>query len=118
MTDDCRPCLYCSLLLIMIFATSPYWAPAPFLPFTGDWFVPPILQNSTTNGQGNETLAFLMELAGATASTLGDAALNEVTSAVTNTTQRAGLISAGFNWLRALSSKELRIPCVDVSIRL
>lgn len=115
-----RPCLYCSLLLVTIFATSGYWAPAPFLPLNGDWFVPPILARNQTGADetANEPLAFMMEVVGATASALGDAAFSEVKSAVTNTTQRPGLVSAGFNWLRAMSTKELRIPCVDVIVRL
>jgi len=107
-----RPCVYCSFLLLILFASSCHWSDHCFFDFSSNWFEP-----RTGNGNG------VMEQASVLAS-----AMNNTTVALAGTTLeeakrrlavRTEWTGIGVEWLRSLLGKrEWTVPCVDVYIRL
>ncbi|KAL3421348.1 hypothetical protein PVAG01_07793 [Phlyctema vagabunda] len=120
-----RPCVYCSFLLLVLFASSCHWSDHCFFDFSSNWFEP--RHHSTalphdalnTTGMGNETLDQISVYAGAlnnTAAALAGTALEEAKRKLAMRTEWTGI---GVEWLRSLLGKrEWRLPCVDVVIRL
>ncbi|KAF3014529.1 hypothetical protein G7054_g7998 [Neopestalotiopsis clavispora] len=114
-----RPCVYCSVLLLILFVTSCYWSDRCFFDFSSNWFAPrssyfECTDNCTAVAQGdngfNET-AF--EMLNTTASALASAAADELSR------RKAEWTGLGIEWLRSLLGKrEWRIECMDVNIRL
>ncbi|KAK0388169.1 hypothetical protein NLU13_4414 [Sarocladium strictum] len=125
-----RPCVYCSILLLILFLTSCNWSDRCFFDFGSNWFEPrsPVshdyTMSNTTIGSLNyqgatETLlgdfnATVLAMAGSTAKGLAHAALDEVRSL-----ERPEWTGLGLEWLRQLLGKrEWRIACMDMYIRL
>ncbi|KAF5027443.1 hypothetical protein F66182_464 [Fusarium sp. NRRL 66182] len=108
-----RPCVYCSILLLILFLTSCNWSDRCFFDFSSNWFLPRPTQlpvdevdvgefNSTALGMVNTTVAAIIKSAG------------EDLAA-----RRAEWSGLGIEWLRNLLGKrEWRIDCMDIYIRL
>lgn len=135
-----RPCIYCSFLLIILFASSCHWSGQCFASFSsgvaeGDgwgpagWFIPRLYtQNvtvgadpTTTNGSVADALA---EAANSTISTLAVAAWHEVkmrllhspASLPNRTLEQEGI---GTAWIKSwIGRSEWTLPCVNLSIRI
>ncbi|KAI1188485.1 bladder cancer-related protein BC10-domain-containing protein [Nemania serpens] len=132
-----RPCVYCSILLLILFVTSCYWSDRCFFEFSSNWFAPRITSAAfeswidshyATNGTSAAAASAAtsvdsvgytifnstaIETLNTTASALAGIAADEVARRKTEWT---GL---GIEWLRSLLGKrEWRIECMDLNIRL
>jgi len=124
-----RPCVYCSLLLLILFISSCYWSDHCFFDIHSNWFEPRHLSSplpnplplATTNygAMPNATMeqaSFLATTINNTAAALAGAAVEEVQRRVDIRSEWTGI---GVEWIRSLLGKrEWRVPCVDVLIRL
>jgi phosphoribosyl-AMP cyclohydrolase len=135
-----RPCIYCSLLLIILFASSCYWSDRCLIDndcaSVTAWFVPRIY--TTINGgnlwtKGNDstnTTSFVQEIIKGTASgavqALKDSAIDVVvdtrrntTFALCNATSFSPEVGVGAQWLRQLLGKsEWTLPCLGFKVVL
>ncbi|KAI1341890.1 bladder cancer-related protein BC10-domain-containing protein [Xylariaceae sp. FL0016] len=124
-----RPCVYCSVLLVILFVTSCYWSDRCFFDFSSNWFAPrPSTSSLSPSCPSNSTAAMTgpsygydsaeynstaIEMLNTTASALAGAAAEEITR------QKAEWTGLGIEWLRSLLGKrEWRIECMDLYIRL
>jgi len=120
-----RPCVYCSFLLLILFASSCHWSDHCFFDFSSNWFEPrpqsSLSLNSTTftNNSTGDSFGKLEVYVGAlnnTAVALAGTALEEAKRRLAMRTEWTGI---GVEWLRSLlGRREWRVPCVDVYIRL
>jgi len=111
-----RPCIYCSLLLLILFASSCQWADQCFFDFGSNWFQPRHISYNTPVNGTNVTAAIYADALQSTASALTGAALEE---AKLRLAQKAEWTGIGVEWLRSLLGKrEWRIPHMDVYVRL
>ncbi|KAJ5899807.1 hypothetical protein N7495_004551 [Penicillium taxi] len=128
-----RPCIYCSVLILILFASSCHWSDRCIFDLRSNWFAPRYSSVLSDHGSlpGNATLAapvpgnsiaeFAFDTFNSTAKTLAGAAMDSVQ-------QRLGLgleskpdewTGVGLEWLRnLLGRREWTIPCVDVKVRL
>jgi Bladder cancer-related protein BC10 len=131
-----RPCVYCSFLLLILFASSCHWSDHCFFDFssTSGFFVSPppsssyltssnvssintgmnSLDNSTTSpvSMVEDMLVFASAL-NSTAATMAAAALEDAKKL------RPEWTGIGVGWLRSLlGRREWRLPCLDVYVRL
>lgn len=117
-----RPCLYCSLLLVLLFASSCAWADACFLDLTNDWFGSPpsraTCANVTTAHEAANSASFLAEMVSSTAAALADSAAGRMKEVVSSSHPKFAGGSLMVEWLKNFSTKGVRIPCVDVVLRL
>ncbi|KAI1813806.1 bladder cancer-related protein BC10-domain-containing protein [Poronia punctata] len=134
-----RPCVYCSILLLILFATSCYWSDRCFFEFGSNWFAPRM------SSAAFETWIETYYAANATSAAASSAALDDVANKAAyewfngtaietmNTTASAlaGIAAdemarkrdewtgLGIEWLRSLlGRREWRIECMDLNIRL
>ncbi|KOS23300.1 Uncharacterized protein ESCO_003401 [Escovopsis weberi] len=115
-----RPCVYCSVLLLILFLTSCNWSDRCFFDFSSNWFLsrPGALSPSlpTHPAAADDASAFNATLTGmlnATARTLVGAAAEEMVA------MRPEWTGLGVEWLRNLLGKrEWRVDCMDIYIRL
>ena len=122
-----RPCVYCSVLLLILFATSCYWSDQCFFDFSSNWFEPRPPLSSTgacpNNNNHNDTSisddvvsglnATALEMLNTTANALAGAAADELVR------RKAEWTGIGVEWLRSLlGRREWRIECMDLYIRL
>ncbi|KAK6825273.1 hypothetical protein PG987_012767 [Apiospora arundinis] len=131
-----RPCVYCSVLLLILFVTSCHWSDRCFFDFNSNWFAP---RPSTYYYAKNETIATaaassVESVAAAAAGGAGAVdSFNATAFEMLNTTvgalagaaageidrRRAEWTGLGIEWLRSLLGKrEWRIECMDLYIRL
>jgi hypothetical protein len=136
-----RPCIYCSLLLVILFASSCHWSGRCFVdlghspPEEGglgsyaSWFWPRIYSQTIKHDglpeRGNATmLGFLGEITNSTIAALANAAIDGTKQKFVRSTtsvERVVPYSAGIGiqWLRRLLGRhEWTLPCVGVNIRL
>ena len=136
-----RPCIYCSLLLVILFASSCHWSGRCFVDFghvpTEDgivgsyvtWFWPRIysqaIKNSGSPEVGNTTVVgFLGEIANSTIAALANAAIDGTKQKFVRSSAGVEKImpysaGIGIQWLRRLLGRyEWTLPCVGVNIRL
>ncbi|ORY64184.1 bladder cancer-related protein BC10-domain-containing protein [Pseudomassariella vexata] len=114
-----RPCVYCSVLLLILFVTSCYWSDRCFFDFSGNWFAP---RPSTSYYSSNTSMtepavdsfnATAVEMLNTTANALAGAAADELAR------RKAEWTGLGIEWLRSLlGRREWRIECMDLNIRL
>lgn len=112
-----RPCVYCSILLLILFITSCNWSDRCFFDFSSNWFQP---RPSTSSPPAPSILdqdpsynATLVDMFNSTAKGLAGAAVDEVAA------RRAEWTGLGMEWLRSLLGKrEWRVDCMDIYIRL
>ncbi|KAI0596086.1 bladder cancer-related protein BC10-domain-containing protein [Biscogniauxia sp. FL1348] len=132
-----RPCVYCSVLLLILFVTSCYWSDRCFFDFSSNWFAPRpstsayLYPPSSYLSEGNATIASMtgaagfpdpafdnfnataLEMLNTTASALAGAAAEELAR------RKAEWTGIGIEWLRSLlGRREWRIECMDLYIRL
>jgi hypothetical protein len=136
-----RPCIYCSLLLVILFTSSCHWSGRCFVDFGhasteegvlgsyASWFWPriysqPIIHNGSPE-PGNATMVgFLGEIANSTIAALANAAIGGTQQKFVRSgasVERIIPYSAGIGiqWLRRLLGRhEWTLPCVGVNIRL
>jgi len=138
-----RPCVYCSILLLILFASSCSWSDHCFFDIHSNWFEPRHLSSaftlpslstgeSTCSGSsaaagcsetGDESAAsFLLGAMNSTAAALAGAAFEEAKRRIQFSGQQVANIEwtgIGLEWVRSLlGRREWTIPCVDVAIRL
>lgn len=109
-----RPCVYCSILLLILFISSCYWSDQCFFDIHSNWFEPrhissaipnPLAQAGFSSGNGSSVgveTSFLVQAVNETASALAGAAIEGLKRRV----------QARSGW------SGLRVPCVNFQIRL
>ncbi|KAK4462298.1 bladder cancer-related protein BC10-domain-containing protein [Cladorrhinum samala] len=118
-----RPCVYCSVLLLVLFVTSCNWSDRCFFDLGSNWFQPQPAasyvdlagaSNITATGDINATASAVMaDMLNTTAGALATAATDKIAQA------RVEWTGLGLEWLRSLLGKrEWRIDCLDLYIRL
>ncbi|KAH6645903.1 bladder cancer-related protein BC10-domain-containing protein [Truncatella angustata] len=117
-----RPCVYCSVLLLILFVTSCYWSDRCFFDFSSNWFAPRSSPSSYYDCAGNCTTVLegekgfnetALDMLNTTATALVGAAADELTK------RKAEWTGLGIEWLRSLlGRREWTIECMDVNIRL
>lgn len=120
-----RPCVYCTILLVILFASSCHWADHCFFDFSSNWFEPrqhtsaisaEIINSSAISNQTLEQASIYLGALNNTAVALAGTALEEAKRQLAMRTEWTGI---GVEWLRSLlGRREWRLPCVDVYIRL
>lgn len=125
-----RPCVYCSFLLLILFASSCHWSDHCFFDFSSNWFEPRstpsslslsdysnyTFTNGTASNQTIEQAFMIMGAMNGTAKTLGGVALQELRRRIPMRSEWTGI---GVGWLRSLlGRREWNLPCVDVYVRL
>lgn len=120
-----RPCLYCSILLLILFVSSCYWSDHCLFRFFDDFnafFEPQYASGSSQCSSGPPSPAeardgsLLMAALNDTTVALGSAALGELKRRVPS---KSEWTSIGIHWIRSwLGTREWRVPCVDIKIRL
>jgi hypothetical protein len=118
-----RPCVYCSFLLLILFASSCHWSDQCFFDFSNNWFeprsqsaIPPEIINSSVTNYTLEHLSMYAGTLNSTAIALAGTALQEAKRRLALRAEWTGL---GVEWLRSLlGRREWRMPCVEVNIRL
>ncbi|KAI9789292.1 MAG: hypothetical protein M1833_002434 [Piccolia ochrophora] len=124
-----RPCVYCSVLLLILFISSCHWSDHCFFDLHSNWFEPRHLSSPLPNPiprAANESAASMMSarqpsslLAAAvnnTAAALASAAMEGLKRRIDFRPEWTGI---GLDWMRSLLGKrEWRVPCVDVLLRL
>lgn len=135
-----RPCIYCSLLLVILFASSCHWSGRCFVDFTNSpgenggpdsyasWFWPRIysqmIKHDGPPERSNTTMFdFLGEITNNTVAVLASAALDGTKQKLVKSTASAQTVmpysvGIGMQWLRRLLGRhEWTLPCVGVNIR-
>jgi Bladder cancer-related protein BC10 len=136
-----RPCIYCSLLLVILFASSCHWSGRCFVDFShspaeegglvsyASWFWPRIysqtIKHDNLPNRGNATMiGFLGEITNSTIAALANAAIDGTKEKFIRSTASVERImpysaGIGIQWLRRLLGRhEWTLPCVGVNIRL
>lgn len=119
-----RPCVYCSILLVILFSSSCYWSDQCFFDLNSNWFEPrrlipessvSITEASAAACTGKECISetkFLFNAINETARSLIGAAAEEAKRAMLGSD-----ISPDTEWAKSWLGS-WRIPCLDVNIRL
>ncbi|KAI2611612.1 bladder cancer-related protein BC10-domain-containing protein [Hypoxylon fragiforme] len=120
-----RPCVYCSVLLLILFVTSCHWSDRCFFDFSSNWFAPRPSTTSSSTCPNNGTAAITdpygvdsfnataVEMLNTTASALASVAAEELAK------RKEEWTGLGIEWLRSLlGRREWRIECMDLYIRL
>lgn len=124
-----RPCVYCSVLLLILFVSSCYWSDHCFFDIHSNWFEPRHLSSPLPNplshasdysvsaGEYNSgEVSFMVAAINQTATALAGAAVEEIKRRVDVRPEWTGI---GVEWIRSwLGAREWRLPCLDVYIRL
>ncbi|RGP75422.1 bladder cancer-related bc10 [Fusarium sporotrichioides] len=112
-----RPCVYCSILLLILFLTSCNWSDRCFFDFSSNWFLPRPVTPTTQIPSD--------EIAEATFNSTAFEMVNTTIAAIVKSAsedleaRRAEWSGLGIEWLRNLLGKrEWRIDCMDIYIRL
>jgi len=124
-----RPCVYCSVLLLVLFISSCYWSDHCFFDLHSNWFEPRHLSfplaNSNVHSQSapdttNSTVTLVATALAETGIALANAAVEEIRRAITpKASAKAEWTGIGVEWIRSwLGAREWRVPCLDVNIRL
>ncbi len=120
-----RPCFYCTILLLILFASSCHWSDNCFLDLNANWFEPRQFSSTLPNPLPQATAAdrqtcksdasFITNAINETASALAGIALETLGRKIPKT-EWTGI---GFGWLRSLlGTREWKIPCLDILVRL
>ncbi|OQE26373.1 hypothetical protein PENSTE_c005G03897 [Penicillium steckii] len=128
-----RPCIYCSALLLILFASSCHWSDRCIFDLRSNWFAPryssELSANNTTLLSGNATVAapfpgdsltgFVFDTFNSTAKALASAAMESAQNRLGVESKPEEWTGVGLEWLRgALGRREWTLPCVDVKVRL
>ncbi|RGP70068.1 bladder cancer-related bc10 [Fusarium longipes] len=111
-----RPCVYCSILLLILFLTSCNWSDRCFFDFSSNWFLPrpgtpsQLPADDVAEATFNSTA---LEMVNTTLAAIVKSASDDIEA------RRAEWSGLGIEWLRNLLGKrEWRIDCMDIYIRL
>ncbi|KAF5238917.1 hypothetical protein FAUST_5253 [Fusarium austroamericanum] len=110
-----RPCVYCSILLLILFLTSCNWSDRCFFDFSSNWFLPrPTTQILPSDEIAEATFnSTAFEMVSTTVAAIVKSASEDLEA------RRAEWSGLGIEWLRNLLGKrEWRIDCMDIYIRL
>ncbi|KAM0298774.1 hypothetical protein HYE67_009590 [Fusarium culmorum] len=110
-----RPCVYCSILLLILFLTSCNWSDRCFFDFSSNWFLPrPTTQILPSDEIAEATFnSTALEMVNTTVAAIVKSASEDLEA------RRAEWSGLGIEWLRNLLGKrEWRIDCMDIYIRL
>ncbi|PFH62132.1 hypothetical protein XA68_14971 [Ophiocordyceps unilateralis] len=108
-----RPCVYCSILLLILFLTSCNWSDHCFFDFRSNWFLPRPNVTTGLDDDGSVFNATVVEMLTSTAKAIASAAADDIAS------RRAEWTGLGMEWLRSLlGRREWRVDCMDIYIRL
>ncbi len=135
-----RPCIYCSFLLVILFASSCHWSDRCFVDLSrspadegglgyAGWFSPRIhsqnVNPASWANDGNSTiLDFLSDITNSTVATLAGAAFEGAKRKITKSSTGMeeffpNTVGIGVQWLRRLLRRsEWTLPCVGVKVRL
>ncbi|GAP85600.1 putative Bladder cancer-related BC10-like protein [Rosellinia necatrix] len=130
-----RPCVYCSILLLILFITSCYWSDRCFFEFSSNWFAPRITSaafeswiDSHYSSNGTCTNSTVVTAEPASYSIFNNSAIETLNTTATAlagiaadevSRKRAEWTGLGIEWLRSiLGKREWRIECMDLNIRL
>ena len=122
-----RPCLYCSLLLIILFSTSCSWSQTCLIDFNyistaqggsgyATWFLPRIqtIGESSRKNATNETMSYV-------ASVLADttiAGLTDVASKLRGDVASSTYSSSTLSTIKELFKREWIMPCIGARVVL
>ncbi|SCV50868.1 uncharacterized protein FFB14_11681 [Fusarium fujikuroi] len=111
-----RPCVYCSILLLILFLTSCNWSDRCFFDLGSNWFLPRPITPDVAFNSPSEDLTFnstVLDMANTTVAAIIKSASDDLAA------RRAEWSGLGIEWLRNLLGKrEWRIDCMDIYIRL
>ena len=120
-----RPCVYCSILLLILFISSCYWSDQCFFDIHSNWFEPrylsvtipnPFPQAGLPNSDEPKDSSFITTAINETGAALAGAAVAELQRRLAPRVEWTGI---GLEWIRSwLGAREWRVPCLDVYIRL
>ncbi|KAG5926789.1 hypothetical protein E4U42_002957 [Claviceps africana] len=107
-----RPCVYCSILLLILFFTSCNWSDRCFFDIHSNWFLPqPSLP--ARGAPDASAVALLNATMVDMAKALAGAAVDDLAA------RRAPWTGLGVEWLRTwLGRREWRIDCMDIYVQL
>ncbi|RSL47407.1 hypothetical protein CEP53_009946 [Fusarium sp. AF-6] len=93
-----RPCVYCSILLLILFLTSCNWSDRCFFDFGSNWFLPrPTMTHIPDDDDTTETFnSTVFDMVNTTASAIARAASEDLAA------RRAEWTGLGIEWLRNL----------------
>ncbi|KAJ4320307.1 hypothetical protein N0V84_005908 [Fusarium piperis] len=110
-----RPCVYCSILLLILFLTSCNWSDRCFFDFGSNWFLPRPTTHLPPDADADADAfnSTVFDIVNTTASAIAKAASEDLAA------RRAEWTGLGIEWLRNLLGKrEWRIDCMDIYVRL
>ncbi|KAJ5272811.1 hypothetical protein N7478_007936 [Penicillium angulare] len=126
-----RPCIYCSALLLILFASSCHWSDRCIFDLRSNWFAPRYSSepNNYASFAGNATMpaplpgdslaGFAFDTFNSTAKALAGAAFDSAQQHLGLETRPEEWTGVGLEWLRSLlGRREWTLPCVDVKVRL
>lgn len=125
-----RPCIYCSALLLILFASSCHWSDRCIFDLHSNWFAPRYSTepkdydftsgNATTAAPlpGDSLAEFVFDTFNSTAKALAGAALEGAQQRLGVESKADEWTGVGLEWLRSLlGRREWTLPCVDVKDR-
>lgn len=118
-----RPCIYCSALLLILFASSCHWFDKCYVDLSRNWFqashttsLPYPPSQAVEWSRASEDGSFLANAINETALIMGGAIVEEMKR---RTMIRPEWTGIGIGWMRSwLGTREWRLPCLDVYVRL
>ncbi|KAF1734043.1 hypothetical protein BB8028_0004g07520 [Beauveria bassiana] len=115
-----RPCVYCSILLIILFLTSCNWSDRCFFDYDSNWFLPrssgPLEEASCTGLHCSTVPSNSAAISNSTAYHLLNSTAATLAKAAVAKPEWTGL---GLGWLRnLLGQREWQIGCMDIYVRL
>ncbi|KAJ5645466.1 hypothetical protein N7507_011477 [Penicillium longicatenatum] len=127
-----RPCIYCSALLLILFASSCHWSDRCIFDLRSNWFAPryssqsggeyaPMSGNATMEAPlpGDSLASFVFDTANSTAKVLAGAAMDSAQQSLGIESRPDDWTGVGLEWLRSLlGRREWTLPCIDVKVRL
>ena len=127
-----RPCVYCSILLLILFVSSCYWSDSCFFDLNADWFEPRHISSVLSNPLDATVSHNVPAVSGGGVQgggrSLGEEEVGFLVGVVNETVKAAGAAAVGgmrrnsgvgLEWIRSwLGGREWRVPCLDVNIRL
>ncbi|KAL4900000.1 hypothetical protein BDW74DRAFT_183140 [Aspergillus multicolor] len=117
-----RPCIYCSALLVILFASTCNWSDRCFLNLRSDWFAPRYTPCDAP-AQSDSLAGYIFDTLNSTAKALAGAMYDETSRRLSGndscSESQQELTGFGLEWLRSLvGRREWTLPCVDVKVRI
>jgi hypothetical protein len=133
-----RPCIYCSLLLLILFASSCHWSGRCFIDFGeghkefASWWIPRLYTTSAglnsslgySGGNSTDIANFIREVSNTTVAAFANAAIQGLKNRVAGTpemmeTRISNATGIGLGWIKSLLGRsEWTMPCTQYQIAL